>query len=146
MGQSFDKYEWKLLGDVDDNTIRGERHNEIIKGLRGDDRLVGGAGKDMLVGGEGNDVLTGDSSKSGAFADEFFFYHRDGGRDIITDFDAGQDTLVIFKGAGGVTNVSDFLDHAHAQGNDVVLELGDLKITLQNVDLDELKAGDFDFV
>lgn len=50
----------------------------------GNDTLSGDAGDDTLVGGDGNDLL------SGGTGDDTFVFVRQGGDDIITDFDTGD--------------------------------------------------------
>lgn len=59
----------------------------VAEGGAGDDLLQGTAGADILRDGRGADTLTG-----GAGADIFLF-DTDGQRDMVTDFDPGQDRL-----------------------------------------------------
>jgi Ca2+-binding RTX toxin-like protein len=114
--------------------------DDIVRGLGGNDKLVGESGKDTLIGGTGNDILTGDSTKS-SYADVFVF-GKDSGKDIITDFEVGKDMLQIRKGLNGIKDADDVLDHAKQKGKNVVIDLGDgNKITLKNVDLDDLKKS-----
>ena len=59
------------------------------------DGLLGGAGNDILIGGLGNDILSG-----GAGKDTFQFLETSGGhanfgKDIIVDFEFGQDKIDI---------------------------------------------------
>ncbi|MEA5475617.1 VWA domain-containing protein [Synechococcus sp. CCY9201] len=72
--------------------ISGGDGNDVLLGLRGDDLLLGGTGSDILAGGRGADQLTG-----GTGADRFLFLKGEGGSgtDLITDFEAGLDTIVI---------------------------------------------------
>ena len=120
----------KIFGGAGDDTIRG---------FGGNDKLDGGAGKDRIVGGEGNDKLTGDGKDHHSFADTFVF-GKDSGKDVITDFEVGKDMLEIAKGLNGIKSADDVFDHAKQKGHDVVIDLGGgNKITLKNVDLDDLK-------
>jgi Ca2+-binding RTX toxin-like protein len=120
----------KIIGGGGDDTIRG---------AGGNDKLIGGRGHDRIVGGEGNDKLTGDGKDSGTYADTFVF-GANSGKDVITDFEVGKDMLEIAKGLNGIKSASDVFDHAKQKGNDVVIDLGGgNKITLKNVDLDDLK-------
>lgn len=83
-----------IYGSAKANYIDGRSGMDDLHGGGGNDHLVGGAGFDLLTGGTGKDLLTG-----GDDADIFFFNSlRDSGataktRDIITDFNAGFDTI-----------------------------------------------------
>ena len=48
-----------LVGDGNDNQLRGAEGDDSISGLDGDDDLRGGRGEDTLQGGEGRDDLRG---------------------------------------------------------------------------------------
>jgi len=61
-----------LVGTADDDTLIGGFGSDTLVGLEGDDYLVGNAGNDLLQGGEGSD---------------WYDYARDGGSDVIEDFD-----------------------------------------------------------
>lgn len=77
------------------NTIIGNDANNILSGGIGDDTLVGGVGADKLIGGLGVDTLTG-----GTGIDTFAL--MDTGRDIITDFNAGEDIIALGQTAFGL--------------------------------------------
>lgn len=79
----------RVVGDANDNDLRGSARTDILRGLGRNDRLQGRLCPDRLRGGEGHDTLLG-----GAAADTL-----DGGvgRDRIAGH-AGQDTL--FGGGG----------------------------------------------
>ena len=140
-------------GAIDGSNLRdriyGGGGNDRLRGMEGNDKLVGEAGKDTLVGGEGNDTLTGDGTNGDSFKDVFVF-GKNSGKDVITDFEVGKDMLQITKGLNGIKSADDVLDHAQQKGKNVVIDLGDgNKITLKNVDLDDLKKhpGDnFDII
>ncbi len=79
-------------GDQPSTTI-----GQTIHGTKGNDTLKGGAGNDVIYGHEGRDVMTG-----GKGADTFVFTKvADTGsaqyRDIITDFQQGQDKIDLSK-------------------------------------------------
>ncbi|MEO0387625.1 MAG: hypothetical protein AAF281_08860 [Pseudomonadota bacterium] len=78
-----------LSGYAGDDTLIGGNGNDEVIGGAGDDILIGGVGADLLQGGAGADVMTG-----GADADRFEFVIGDG-QDIITDFQAGRDELIL---------------------------------------------------
>lgn len=112
-----------LEGAGGPDTIRGLGGNDDIKGLGGNDDLVGGRGDDLIGGGAGNDKVNGTDSggrgvnefdilSGGAGSDTFFlgdrsgaFYVGHGFQDVasISDFAAGEDTLVLFGSAGDYT-------------------------------------------
>ncbi|MBN9671545.1 calcium-binding protein [Roseibium aggregatum] len=75
--------------EIDPITIEGTGRNDRLVGTDADEFLFGGGGNDRLTGGEGADTfIFGADSQSGV---------RD--RDVITDFDAGEDTIVLEAGA-----------------------------------------------
>ena len=80
-----------LTGNRGANLLLGKSGNDLLTGLAGHDTLAGGAGYDTLSGGEGKDRLIGgygnDRLTGGRGADSFVY---DAGRDIITDFRAGE--------------------------------------------------------
>ena len=86
-------------------TITGDDSANSLTGGKGKDILSGGAGNDSLWGGKGNDTLTG-----GAGSDTFIF-RAGGGKDVITDYEAG-DMLQILnkKGDEGTFSKATFKD------------------------------------
>ncbi|AFZ32023.1 Hemolysin-type calcium-binding region [Gloeocapsa sp. PCC 7428] len=79
-----------ITGDGGNDTIRGGAGADILDGDSGRDLLIGGTGNDTLAGGSGRDTLTG-----GLGADRFNFDSPNEGTDIITDFIAADDTIVV---------------------------------------------------
>ena len=85
-----------LLGQDGDDFLQGRPGFDILLGGRGDDTLNGGQGRDRLNGGPGDDELTG-----GASIDRFIFNtnkefnSQDIGTDRITDFNIGQDRILL---------------------------------------------------
>lgn len=124
-----------ILGGGGKDTIYGGSGNDEIDGDSGKDRLFGGAGRDTLTGGKGNDVLVGGDGN------DTFVFVADGGADIVRDFVAGDDRLDL-RGLD-LSDLEEALDAAEQVGDNVVFDIGDgLKITLRNVDLDDLGVGD----
>lgn len=70
--------------------LHGGSGRDTLFGGAGDDTLDGGSGSDTLEGSTGNDVLTG-----GLGRDTFWFRGPNLGNDIITDFAAGLDRIVM---------------------------------------------------
>jgi large repetitive protein len=89
-----------LVGAGGDDFIIGSGGKDTLLGNSGDDRLDGGAGKDRLVGNSGDDTLTGGQGKDqltgGKGKDTFFIESaRRNSRDMITDFRAADDSIVV---------------------------------------------------
>ena len=84
-------------GNAGNNILQGNSGNNILSGLNGNDTLTGGVGNDTLTGGVGNDTLTG-----GVGNDKYLFqssgvFSSALGTDYITQFEAGQDQVVLSK-------------------------------------------------
>jgi Ca2+-binding RTX toxin-like protein len=85
-----------VFGNGADNNIRGNSGTDTLYGLGGKDIINGGNDADKIIGGAGADDLTG-----GSGADQFIFSSlSDSGktsatRDVITDFAAGIDDIVL---------------------------------------------------
>ena len=103
--------------------------------------IDGGGGTDVIFGGVGQDVLTG-----GANADRFSFEAANESavgstRDRITDFDQGNDLLVLpfaagfdFRGSGAFTNTAGELRFFHNVNN---------TFTVLEADVDGNGSADF---
>jgi Ca2+-binding RTX toxin-like protein len=137
----------RLYAGQGDDLVRGGAGNDYMHGWAGNDRLRGGTGRDILIGWTGNDSLEG-----GSGADTFVFDGNFGkdytaralGHDTISDFDiTGGDRLKISRDWGFHT-VEAILHNAVQDGNDTVITLSrSTSITLENVALTDLSAGDF---
>ena len=99
------------------DTIYGGSGANTIYGYGGNDTLSGGAGNDTLYGGAATDKLTG-----GAGNDTFVYANGDG-KDTITDYTAGQDTLQISGGSIGKTALAN-------SNKDLVFTVGSGTVTL----------------
>lgn len=126
-----------LIGGAGSDVVIGGAGGDILKGEKGDDVLEGGAGRDRLKGGAGDDVLEGGAGRDklvgGAGADAFVF-GPNGGRDIVTDFEAGVDVIDLSAYEGAF---------AKMKGEKIFID-GDV-IRLKNVDVNTLDADDFIF-
>ena len=89
-------------------TIKGNKKNNTIYGGAGNDTLYGGAGTDTLTGGKGSDT---------------FVYANGDGKDTITDYTEGQDTLQISSGSIGKTALAN-------SDKDLVFTVGSGTVTL----------------
>lgn len=87
-----------VLGQKDVDFLFGGKGNDNIKGGLGDDSIEGGDGNDTLRGGSGTDILFGGEGQDllvgGKYADAFVLTPNTG-KDIIKDFQAGQDVFVL---------------------------------------------------
>lgn len=81
----------RLLGGGGGDEMIGGGGRDILLGGGGDDVLIGGRGRDTLAGGRGDDTLTG-----GGGADRFDFRSL-GGDDLVTDFRAGVDEILLTR-------------------------------------------------
>ncbi len=120
---------------IDASALQAGQINLVLNGGSGKDTLVGSAGDDMLFGGFGADTFV--------FAGNF-------GHDTIGDFLAGSgrgtDDLVQFD-RSIFSDFNDVLQHAQQIGNDTTITVDpNRSVTLQNVALSTLTAGDFRFV
>lgn len=98
-----------IIGNSGNNLLYGGDGNDTLSGRAGVDQIYGDDGDDVLNGGDGDDFLWGgagiDRLIGGAGADKFGFVAMDlpTGRDIITDFQAGEDMIALDKAAFGGT-------------------------------------------
>ncbi len=124
------------------DTINGTAKTNKLLGTMGNDALNGKGGNDQLTGGLGNDTLIGGTGK-----DTFVFKTGDD-KDTINDFNAKGMThdILDIKALDSITSFKDFKTHAIQVGKDVVIDAleGDT-ITLKNVSMRDLDAGDFLF-
>lgn len=110
-----------------------------LYGNAGGDTLIGSAFSDLIEGGLGDDTLTG-----GLGADSFVFNLNipGGGRDIITDFEDGSDTLDIWD---PTTNA--YLGYADVTVEDsadgAVVTYADGQIVLQGIAASQIDQDDF---
>jgi Ca2+-binding RTX toxin-like protein len=85
-----------LYGNFDADLIEGDEGDDIIFGGQSDDIISGGLGNDWLFGNRGDDSLTG-----GLGQDTIQFnFAISAGTDIIYDFTAGEDSIVVTNSAG----------------------------------------------
>ncbi len=121
-----------LTGNGVANRLNGEGGDDLVRGMAGSDTLSGGTGDDTLEGGFGFDVLTG-----GDGADMFVF-NVNNNTDRITDFDIGED-MILINGA----QFDDLL--IHTVNGAAAVDFSGTRILLDGVDADVLRESDFLF-
>lgn len=131
-----------LAGGKGNDKIWGGSENDVVNGQRGHDTLKGDAGNDEIRGEAGNDKLFG-----GSGADVFYFHTANEGRDVIKDWEDGQDHILLNY---GITNTAKFLkDAVSIHGDDVEIDLSYAGakgiITIEDA-AGQIDAGDFYFV
>ena len=82
-----------LAGAGGDDRLYGGSGDDTLDGDAGDDRLDGGSGHDFLDGGKGADTLSGDGGVDFFLFAKVSHSGRGRGRDVITDFVPGDDTI-----------------------------------------------------
>lgn len=102
-----------ILGDINDNIIRGGLGKDTIDGGNGDDKLFGGAdndvlhgrqGNDKLFGGKGSDMLNAGDGNDKVFGNQGDDYLRADGGDNQLFGGNGDDRLTVqAHGAKGVS-------------------------------------------
>lgn len=131
----------KLKGGEDNDFLTGDDGDDALQGDRGDDLLFGGNDRDTLIGGEGDDVLIGGNDRDnlvGGRGEDIFGLSEQVGRDIIRDFENGEDRL-------GLSNGLDFDDLDIIQrGNNTVIKSGSSQLAiLRGVDANVITESDF---
>jgi Ca2+-binding RTX toxin-like protein len=104
------------------DTMIGSSAGEQIIGESGNDIIIGRGGRDLIFGNDGNDTMAG-----GAGNDDFFFFGGAGGKDVITDFNIGDEEnfdLIFIRDTGftEVENANDFLKLVFEDGSSVLLK------------------------
>ena len=133
-----------LSGNTGNDTLYGEAGDDFLYGDEGHDKLFGGSGKDILSGGDGNDTLygedgndklfggtgndilfggTGDDELTGGSGKDIFVYNNGDGKDIIADYDSGEDLIQICNSTIGKVVYDD---------KDTILTIGKGTITVKN--------------
>ena len=136
-----------LTGGGGNDLLDGGNGRDILTGGSGNDTLLGGNGKDILTGGAGNDLLDGGNGKdvlTGGAGEDIFVLRCGEGKDSITDFELGSDSVTVYFSAQ--------LGSAGLEFNDLTLTGNTLKVgdqvlaTFTGVDTEQLTADDFDII
>ncbi|MBC6442952.1 MAG: calcium-binding protein, partial [Rhodobacteraceae bacterium] len=135
-----------LDGSDHDDTLIGDDGDNDLNGGAGADTLNGGAGADTLDGGAGNDRFTGDAGE-----DTFRFVYDGGGADTVTDFNDGQDTVILdrdeFADIAAVAAAFVVVDadtlrlNRPGDGNSITFLIEDHEFTLEDLAAQLVSAG-----
>lgn len=107
--------------------------NDNLVGTNGDDRLNAGAGNDTLTGGAGNDIFIFNDANAGEV-------------DRVSDFEIGQDTLVLADVPVG-TNLGQLRDfYVDQTWLGAAINYNDYTIILDGVNAADLSMSDFIFI
>ena len=115
----IDKDESDVTLDSGVKVADASNHTKPIKitGNENDNKIIGGKKNDILDGAGGSDTLTGGKGK------DTFVYAKSSGKDVITDYTAGQDKIKITSGSISKTTYS---------GKDVIFKIGTGTLTVKN--------------
>ncbi len=158
-----------LTGSSKADTLTGGSEDDVLSGLGGKDTLKGMGGADILRGGAGVDTLTGGSGGDRfvfATAGEIGNGTSPSGRDLVTDFTAGEDRIDLsaidanggvkgdqafaFAGTGALTKVGQIhvvhttiggAEHTIVEGNTSGGTAPEFRLDL--LGHHDLSAGDF---
>ncbi|RYH02225.1 hypothetical protein EU805_10250 [Salipiger sp. IMCC34102] len=140
-------------GGAGDETLFGGAGDDRLEGGGGNDFIVTGAGQDWAKGGAGDDIIVataGMNRITGGTGADTIEVHLDAGQDTINfDFDTGQDRLDIV-GFGALSSFAE----VRAAGGDIYenskgdsqIRLGDAKVELRGVTLEQLQSATVTFV
>jgi beta-glucanase (GH16 family)/Ca2+-binding RTX toxin-like protein len=107
----------------------GNSLDNLVFGDVGRQYLTGGAGADVIAGGAGSDV---------------FVFERGDGRDVITDFQPGQDLLAVGSSLAGFGSFAALRAAMTQSGADTILNFGGGdSITFRNRQVGDFSATDF---
>lgn len=118
-----------FVGNANRNFFSSGEGADRLSGKGGNDTLIGGAGNDVLDGGRGRDMLTG-----GEGADAFIF-SKGYGKDTVTDFELGVDTLILdhHLWKGDLTERQIIDKYASFDGDGIMLDFGKHELKLEGI-------------
>lgn len=122
----------KLSGGADQDYLEGGSGHDTLDGGTGNDILLGGTGNDILIGGQGNDQLyagSGDDVLTGGTGSGFFGTLLNAGVDVITDFNAAEDSLFLSF------DISNQLPDTYQGARDVGAALYNANVAVEGSDL-----------
>lgn len=136
-----------ITGNAAANALDGRGGRDVIKGGSGGDSLNGGGGNDRIKGGSGKDVINGGAGRdriegqkgndtlSGNGGEDIFIFSGALGRDVVTDFEAG-DTLHF--DLAQIASVADVLAAGKNRKGDAVFKFDEGTVIVADTTLAEL--------
>lgn len=142
-----------VFGGDDNDTIKGDEGNDSLRGDAGDDSISGGSGADTIDAGLGRSTIdggTGNDSLTGGDLGDVFIFRAGDGIDVITNFSANRDALRVIDFGTRFDTAAEWLAAGDQVGANVVFDITvdgarALRLTLLNVDLNDLSADNFLF-
>lgn len=126
------------LGGTGNDKLFGHRGNDVLRGEAGSDQIFGGKGEDVIDGGAGNDQL------NGGFGKDTFVFAEGSGRDFVSGFRAGHDTIDV--SGHGIESFAELADLISSRPGVTRIDFGDGDIvSLVGVNARTLDASDFIF-
>lgn len=137
-----------LLGRGGADLLAGGAGSDYVNGGDGADQLLGGAGHDFIVGGGGDDFIFGGAGNnflSGGTGEDVFVLEATSGNDVILDFTAGEDFLLL-EGTGDTdfAALQGQIEDFGFFGTQITLSTG-AEIFLVGTHAEDLSARDFVF-
>lgn len=137
-----------VRGGKGNDMLTGSTGGDVLKGRAGNDALLGGAGRDKLFGGSGSDFIDDGAGRdllTGGAGADLFILDLDGDRDVIRDFETGEDMLNLT--GWGVDSFEDLTIRENRRGDTVVIFEDERLILRGDVDLtaDDLHMVDYAF-
>jgi Ca2+-binding RTX toxin-like protein len=124
-----------LFGNNGNDLIHGSSEDDLINGGANDDLINDGTGSDMLIGGDGRDT--------------FAITRNAGDRDIIADFEKGQDRIDLKNFGDRFVTLKQMqyfgADFAMAGSDTVLTFVGNQKVIIEDVNYNDLSDIDFNF-
>lgn len=138
------------------DTITGNAAGNALLGNDGDDKIAGGFGADLLYGGDGEDQLEGgndddriagnkgDDALAGGWGRDRFVFRAGDGEDVIGDFSLRGGDVIDLRGHAQAGSFEEIMAAARESAFGFTrLFIGEDRISLRNVELEDLQSNDF---
>ncbi|WP_172839558.1 calcium-binding protein [Sulfitobacter alexandrii] len=123
-----------LVATATGGGLAGTGRDDVLAGLAGADNITGGGGDDILMDGAAEDTLTGGSGA------DLFILTQDGVRDIIRDFQLGQDRIDL-SDFGQLAGIGALRVQQRSWGAEIII--GDEVLEVRSANGAPLNARDF---
>jgi Ca2+-binding RTX toxin-like protein len=131
-----------VTGGDGQDVVTGGAGNDLVLGGSGQDLVLGGIGDDTVIGGDGHDQLAGGSGR------DTFVFESGFGKDVVLDFQKGQDVLQIQANINGlrIASPSDLARFVSGDAGSSEIKLGSDTIKLVGVSRADLLGNIGDYV